>query len=107
MRCFEEYHRVLKELTPILGRKRAKESARFYLPYATQLCFDVMFNFRSFVHFLNLRRKPEAQVEIMDIAIKMLDLVKETKQFEHTISAFRSLNANLYQGHKYPSKKNG
>ena len=45
------YHESLARLTPVLGRKRAKESARFYLPYATQITYDVMFNMRSFVHF--------------------------------------------------------
>tara|TARA_R110000751_G_scaffold297766_1_gene407436 strand:- start:854 stop:1009 length:156 start_codon:yes stop_codon:yes gene_type:complete len=49
-----------------------------------------MFNFRSFVHFLNLRNKPEAQKEIREIAQNMLDLVKEIgdNPFKHTITAF-------------------
>lgn len=74
-----------------LCRKRAKESARFYLPYGIQLTFDVSFNFRSFAHFLNLRNKPDAQYEIRMVAKKMLELVKniEGNPFEHTIKAFK------------------
>lgn len=84
----EKYHAALARLTPTLGRKRAKESARFYLPYATQLTFDVMFNMRSFVHFQRLRNDEAAQVEIRDIAQEMLKLVKECGEFEHTLIAF-------------------
>jgi thymidylate synthase (FAD) len=85
----EKYHAALTRLTPTLGRKRAKESARFYLPYATQLTFDVMFNMRSFVHFQRLRNDEAAQVEIREIAQEMLKLVKECGEFEHTLSAFK------------------
>ena len=84
----EKYHAALTRLTPTLGRKRAKESARFYLPYATQLTFDVMFNMRSFVHFQRLRNDEAAQVEIRDIAQEMLKLVKECGEFEYTLTAF-------------------
>jgi thymidylate synthase ThyX len=48
----------------------------------------VMFNWRSFAHFLNLRNKPDAQKEIRDIAAQMLALVKETNKFPLTIQAF-------------------
>lgn len=85
----EKYHAVLNRLTPTLGRKRAKESARFYLPYATQLTFDIMFNMRSFVHFQRLRNDEAAQVEIREIAQEMLKLVKECGDFKHTLEAFK------------------
>jgi len=85
---FKKYHETLARLTPVLGRKRAKESARFYLPYATQLTFDVMFNMRSFVHFQRLRNDEAAQVEIREIAQEMLRLVKECGEYEHTLTAF-------------------
>jgi thymidylate synthase (FAD) len=91
LQCFDRYHHTLTILmTQGISRKRAKESARYYLPYATQLQFDVMFNWRSFHHFLNLRHKSEAQKEIRDIATDMLNLVKqiEGNPFEHTIKAF-------------------
>ena len=82
------YHESLARLTPVLGRKRAKESARFYLPYATQVTYDVMFNMRSFVHFQRLRNSEHAQVEIREISAEMLRLVKEKQEFQHTLTAF-------------------
>ena len=82
------YHESLARLTPVLGRKRAKESARFYLPYATQLTFDIMFNMRSFVHFQRLRNSEHAQVEIREISAEMLRLIKEKQEFQHTLTAF-------------------
>lgn len=86
----ELYHQCIKDLEPILGRKRAKESARFFKTYNSQIQADVMFNWRSFAHFLSLRKKPDAQKEIREIAEKMLELVKgiEGNPFKHTIEAF-------------------
>lgn len=88
--CNDLYHAATKELTVVLGRKRAKESARFFKGYNSQIDADVMFNWRSFQHFQGLRNKPEAQVEVHDIAEQMLELVKniEGKPFQHTIDAF-------------------
>lgn len=84
------YHECLKDLEPVLGRKRAKESARFFKTYNSQIQADVMFNWRSFHHFLQLRNKPDAQKEIRDIASTMLDLVTniEGDPFKYTIEAF-------------------
>lgn len=85
------YHQCLEELTPILGRKRAKESARFFKTMNSQITLDVMFNWRSFNHFQKLRNDEHAQVEVREIAQKMLDLVKDIpgNPFEHTINAFK------------------
>ena len=84
------YHQCVKDLEPVLGRKRAKESARFFKTYNSQIQADIMFNWRSFYHFLNLRNKPGAQKEIREIATEMLNLVKniEGSPFKHTIEAF-------------------
>lgn len=84
------YHCALKDLELSLGRKRAKESARFFKMYNSQIESDVMFNWRSFYHFLNLRNKLDAQKEIREVAAEMLRLVKtiDGNPFEHTISAF-------------------
>jgi flavin-dependent thymidylate synthase len=84
------YHACLTDLEPVLGRKRAKESARFFKTYNSQIQADVMFNWRSFHHFLQLRNKPDAQKEIRDIASTMLDLVTniEGDPFKYTIEAF-------------------
>jgi flavin-dependent thymidylate synthase len=89
--CFEQYHECIKRLVQSgMPRARAKESARYYLPYGNQITCDVMFNWRSFHHFLGLRMKPEAQREICWLAEEMLDLVRgiENKPFERTIEAF-------------------
>lgn len=89
---FDLYHRCLESLVEDYGfdRKRAKESARFFRTYNTQLTADVSFNWRSFAHFLSLRNKPNAQLEIREIAQQMLDLVKNIagNPFEYTIKAF-------------------
>lgn len=86
--CVVRYREALEELETHYGRKRAKESARFFLPLSTQLTLDVSFNFRSFVHFLKLRNHHTAQKEINDIASEMLRLVRNTGDFEHSLNAF-------------------
>ncbi len=84
------YHDCLKDLEPILGRKRAKESARFFKTYNSKIQADVMFNWRSFVNFQRLRNSEGAQKEIREIAQQMLELVRgiEGNPFEHTLAAF-------------------
>jgi flavin-dependent thymidylate synthase len=84
------YHNAIRDLTPILGRKRAKESARFFKTMNSQITMDVMFNWRSFYHFLKLRNSEHAQVEIRELAAEMLRLVKDIPDnpFELTIKAF-------------------
>jgi flavin-dependent thymidylate synthase len=85
------YHMCLEELTPVLGRKRAKESARFFKTFNSQITMDIMFNWRSFAHFQQLRNSEHAQVEVRELAQHMLDLVKniEGNPFKHTIEAFK------------------
>ena len=85
------YHDTLERLVAGgMDRKRAKESARFYLPYGNQITADVMFNWRSFNHFLGLRMKPEAQREVCWLAEEMLKQVKEIpgEPFKYTIQSF-------------------
>ena len=85
------YHDTLQRLVDSgMDRKRAKESARFYLPYGNQITMDVMFNWRSFHHFLELRMKPDAQKEVRELAENMLTQVREIQgnPFEQTINAF-------------------
>lgn len=86
------YHKCLEDLTPVLGRKRAKESARFFKTYNSQIQSDVMFNFRSFANFLKLRNSEHAQLEIREIAQQMLELVEniEGNPFKHTLEAFKN-----------------
>ncbi len=82
------YGKAIQELEPILGRKRAKESARFFLPYASELTLDVSFNFRSLMHFCNLRYDEHAQEEIQNVAQGILQMVKDTNEFNASLAAF-------------------
>jgi flavin-dependent thymidylate synthase len=86
----EYYHQCLEDLTPVLGRKRAKESARFFKTMSSQITMDVMFNWRSFYHFQKLRNDEHAQKEVRELAQHMLFLVKniEGNPFKHTLEAF-------------------
>jgi len=86
----ELYHQALEDITPVLGRKRAKESARYFKTYASQIQGDVSFNMRSFANFIKLRNSPHAQLEIREVAAEMLKLVKEIpgNPFEHTLKAW-------------------
>jgi len=86
----ELYHKCLEQLEPTLGRKRSKESARFFKTYSSQIEGDIMFNMRSFANFIKLRRSEHAQKEIRDIADEMLQLVKQIdgNPFEHTLKAW-------------------
>jgi flavin-dependent thymidylate synthase len=84
------YHDCLADLTPVVGRKRAKESARFFKTYNSQIQADVSFNMRSFGNFIKLRRSEHAQIEIAFIADQMLDLVINIpgNPFQHTIATW-------------------
>ena len=85
------YHACVKDLEPILGRKRAKESARFFKTYNSQIQADIMFNMRSFANFIKLRDSEHAQAEIREIAQEMWNLVEniEGQPFKHTLEAIR------------------
>ena len=86
------YHACVQDLEPILGRKRAKESARFFKTYNSQIQADVMFNIRSFANFIKLRLSKHAQSEIRAIAQEMLRLVEniEGRPFKHTLEAINA-----------------
>lgn len=85
------YHAALQDLTPVLGRKRAKESARFFKTYNSQIQSDVMFNMRSFANFIKLRNNEHAQLEIREIAQQMWDLVSniEGNPFKNTLETIK------------------
>ena len=90
------YHQCVEDLTPALGRKRAKESARFFKTYNSQIQADITFNMRSFANFQKLRNSEHAQVEIREVAAKMLELVKniEGNPFKCTLDAFKLTREN-------------
>ena len=90
------YHQCVKDLEPVLGRKRAKESARFFKTYNSQIQADITFNMRSFANFQKLRNSEHAQVEIREIAGMMLELVEgiEGNPFKFTLEAFKLQREN-------------
>ncbi len=92
----ELYHQCIADLEPVLGRKRAKESARFFKTYNSQIQADITFNMRSFANFQKLRNSEHAQVEIREIAAKMLELVEniEGNPFKFTLEAFKLTREN-------------
>ncbi len=88
---FQIYHDLLAYLVDQgMPRTRAKETARYVLPLATETTLDISMNFRSFMHFQGLRNKPEAQKEIREIAQAMLKLVQNETNgaFKHSLAAF-------------------
>jgi len=88
--AYERYHKCISRLEDAgYTRKRAKESARLYLPYGIQITCDIMFNWRSFAHFQKLRNDEHAQLEVRQVAQEMLRLVEEQGNFPMTIHAMR------------------
>lgn len=86
----ELYHQSLRDLQGVLGRKRAKESARFFKTMNSQLNLSVMMNMSCFSNFIYLRNAPDAQKEIREIASEMVALVKniEGEPFKYVMEAF-------------------
>jgi flavin-dependent thymidylate synthase len=84
------YHYCLEDLTPVLGRKRAKESARYFKTMNSQITLSVMMNMSCFYNFYTLRHDKAAQKEIQYITEEMLNCIKniEGNPFEYTLKAF-------------------
>lgn len=84
------YHAALADITPVLGRKRAKESARFFKTYNSQITLSVMMNMSCFYNFYSLRADSAAQTEIQNIANAMLEEIKKIdgSPFKFTLEAF-------------------
>lgn len=86
----ELYHASLEDVAKVLGRKRAKESARFFKTMNSQLTLSVMMNMSCFKNFVTLRNDDAAQREIAYIARDMVDAVKniEGNPFKSIMEAF-------------------
>lgn len=84
------YHACLKDAAAVLGRKRAKESARFFKTMNSQLTLSVMMNMSCFYNFFSLRADEAAQQEIQEIANMMIEAVQniEGNPFKATLKAF-------------------
>jgi len=87
----ELYHKALEQLTPILGKARAKESARFFKTYNSQINTFNKFSFDGVLQFYKKRGSVHAQLEIQDVANQMLECIKniEGNPFEYTLKAFK------------------
>jgi len=87
----ELYHEALKQIEPVLGRKRAKESARFFKTMNSQINLSVMMNMSCFYNFVTLRDDSAAQREIAYVARDMVAAVKniEGNPFKYTMEAFK------------------
>lgn len=68
----------------------AKEQARAILPLCLETTFIWTGSLLAYIHFWNLRLKPDTQQETREIASEMLSLVKniEGNPFKYTIEAF-------------------
>jgi len=65
-KSFELYQKLLEEGIP-------KEDARFVLPIGSQTSLYIKANFREYRHIIKLRGGEEAQWEIRELALEMLD----------------------------------
>ncbi len=87
--CLQRYHNALQRYVDKgISRKRAKDMARFYIPYGNQLLLDISFNFRSFMHFQGLRNSDHAQKEVCNLAKDMLRAIWKTGKFNDSLVAF-------------------
>lgn len=87
----ELYHDCLKDLSPILGRKRAKETARYFKGYNSQLNSFNKFSFDGILQFYKKRGDREfVQDEIVDISEKMIQCIKDIpgNPFQYSLKAF-------------------
>jgi len=68
----------------------SKEQSRVILPLSLETQFIWTGSLLAFIHFWQLRLKPDTQEETRVIANQMLKLTKEidSKPFEHTLNAF-------------------
>jgi flavin-dependent thymidylate synthase len=97
--ALHRYHETLARLVAKgVPRKRAKESARLYLPYGNQLTQDISFNFRSFMHLQRLRYTTHAQLEVCNLAREAVLAVMNLpgNPFQYSLEAFGIVrNGNL------------
>lgn len=68
----------------------AKEQARVILPLSLETQFVWSGTIQAFCHFWELRLKPDSQLEIREIAAKMLELVREIpgQPFQWTLNSW-------------------
>jgi len=85
------YHKSLLDLTPVLGKKRAKETARYFKTYNSQINTLNKFSFDGLIQFyLKRHDKSYVQNEIADMSVSMIECVKNIpgNPFQHSLKAF-------------------
>lgn len=84
------YHECLSDLRVILGDKRAKETARYFKMYNSQINSVNKFSFAGVITFAQKRTVDFAQEEIKQVALGMVDAIKniEGNPFKHSLKAF-------------------
>lgn len=84
------YHECLKDGREYLGDKRAKESARFFKMYNSQINTVNKFSFAGIMTFYNKRTVDFAQEEIKEIAKSMVEQIQElpNEPFKYSLKAF-------------------
>lgn len=84
------YHKSLKDLEPVLGRKRARETARFFKTYNSQINSVNKFSFAGVMTFHNKRSVEFAQDEIKQVSEDMINCIREIpgNPFELSLKAF-------------------
>jgi hypothetical protein len=82
------YHNCLQELTPIIGRTRAKETARYFKGYNAQINTQKAFSFGSFAEVYHKRNSiTPSQKEIAWEIECMRDQIQETGKFNESLKA--------------------
>lgn len=96
LKIWEQFAEKVKEAYKALrARGIPKEDARFVLPNATSTRIVVTMNFRELRHFFRVRISPQAQWEIRELAVRMLEII-----YPRAPAVFGDLREELRQ--KYP-----
>lgn len=84
------YHSSLQDISPILSKKRAKETSRYFKLYNSQLNSVNKFSFAGVMMFHKKRTVPFAQEEIKDVASQMVKCIAEIEgePFKYSLKAF-------------------
>lgn len=84
------YHESLKDVTLAIDKKRAKETARFFKTYNSQINTLNKLSFDGVVQFAYKRNTEHAQKEIAFIAQEMINCIKNIPEnpFKYSLKAF-------------------
>jgi len=89
------YHEAVKDLVPILGRKRAKETARYFRPHNVLIKMIHSVNLSAFANFMYLRNSPDAQMEIREVAQQMEIELEKTGKFSNYLYIVKKKNDKM------------